>query len=332
MAKSRRSSTSTAATPASPAESPPSEPIAISAESARHEAGFRFSLWHLAAAILIVLMLALMWPALRGDSATMDEQNHIARGLAYLRTGSLRLNRIHPPLINIIGAIPLALDHSITLPLKGQGWATSYLDMFAGELLWQTNDGPSIVRKARVPILGLAVLLALIVFAWASELYGRPAGILAMALAAFCPNLLAHGHLATNDVGAACFTTLALYTLWRFLRAPNWKRGAVCALALTLALGSKFSALFLVPVFAMLFVTDYVLGPGEHKELKWLKQIAIICAAGCGIIVLLIWALYGFKTGTPTEGGVTVPPSSYLEGLEEVRVRLSKGNPTFLLG
>src|SRR5262249_45708388 len=92
------------------------------------------------------------------------------------------------------------------------------------------------------------------------------------------------------------------------------------------------SALFLVPVFAMLFVTDYVLGPGEHRQPKWLKQMAIIGAAGCGIIVLLIWALYRFKTGTPTEGGVTVPPSSYLEGLEEVRVRLSKGNPTFLLG
>jgi len=277
-------------------------------------------------------MLALMWPASRYDSATMDEQNHITRGLAYLRTGSLRLNRIHPPLINIISAIPLALDHRITLPLNGQGWANSYLDLFALELLWQSNDGPSMVRTARIPIMVLAALLAVIVFAWASEMYGRPAGIVAMALAVFCPNILAHGHLATNDLGAACFITLALYTFWRFLQSPTWKRGAISAVALTLALGSKFSALFLVPVFGMIFVTDAVIGPGEHRQIKRLKQVAVIAAVGCGIIFVLIWALYGFKTGTPVEGGVKVPVSSYLEGLEEVRLRLSKGNPTFLLG
>jgi hypothetical protein len=276
-------------------------------------------------------MLALMWPAARGDSATMDEQNHIVRGLAYLRTGSLRLNRLHPPLINIISAIPLALDPRVKLPLNGRGWASSYLELFALELLWQgDNDGPSMVRMARVPIMLLSALLAWIVFAWASEMFGRPAGILAMALTVFCPNVLAHGHLATNDVGTACFTTLAAYTFWRFLRAPGWKAGAASALALALALGSKFSALPLLPAFVIIFVTDALIGPSERRRIKWLKQAAIMSVAGCVIIVFLIWALYGFKTGTPVEGGVTVP--NYLTGLEELQVRLSKGNPTFLFG
>ncbi|HKF55424.1 MAG TPA: glycosyltransferase family 39 protein [Blastocatellia bacterium] len=293
---------------------------------------FRLTAWHAAPAILVIVMFVLMWPASRVDSATMDEQNHIARGLAYLRTGSLRLNRMHPPLINIISAIPLALDRSITLPLKGPSWAASNLDGFALELLWQTNDGPAMVKTARIPIMALAALLALTVFAWASEMFGRPAGLLAMTLVVFCPNVLAHGHLATNDAGAACFATLALYLFWRFLRTPNWKRGATCAIALTLALGSKFSALFLLPVFAMIFVTYAVIGPGEQSQIKWLKQVAIMAVVGCAIIVVLIWALYGFKTGITSEGGAKVPASSYLEGLEEVRQRLSKGNPTFLLG
>jgi hypothetical protein len=96
---------------------------------------FRLTVWHGASAGLALIMLALMWPASRGDSATMDEQNHIARGLTYLRTGSLRLNRMHPPLINIISAVPLALDRTITLPLKGPSWAASNLDGFALELL-----------------------------------------------------------------------------------------------------------------------------------------------------------------------------------------------------
>src|SRR5215470_8543660 len=220
MGKSRRSSTSMPATRSVTVDSHESQPETGSDDVATvpeirnddvpglQRNRFRVTRWHAAAAVLVLTMLALMWPASRYDSATMDEQNHITRGLAYLRTGSLRLNRIHPPLINIISAIPLALDHRITLPLNGQGWANSYLDLFALELLWQSNDGPSMVRTARIPIMVLAALLAVIVFAWASEMYGRPAGIVAMALAVFCPNILAHGHLATNDLGAACFITL----------------------------------------------------------------------------------------------------------------------------
>jgi hypothetical protein len=293
----------------------------------------RLTAWHGAAAVFALVMLSLMWLGVRSDSATMDEQNHISRGLVYLRTGSLRLNRIHPPLIDVISAIPLALDHKVTLPLNGQGWAIINLDVFALETLWQTNDGPSMVRMARIPIMLLAGLLALIIFAWASEMYGRIAGIVAMTLAVFCPNILAHGHLATNDVGAACFTTLALYTYWRFLRVPNWRSGAICAAALALALASKFSALFLLPVFAMLFVTDVFTGPRQQRQAKRLKQILIIAPAGLAIILVLIWAVYGFKTGAAHIGvGLPDPPSGYLAGLEELRLRLSKGNPTFLLG
>src|SRR5215470_14994348 len=302
MGKSRRSSTSMPATRSVTVDSHESQPETGSDDVATvpeirnddvpglQRNRFRVTRWHAAAAVLVLTMLALMWPASRVDSATMDEQNHIARGLAYLRTGSLRLNRMHPPLINIISAIPLALDRSITLPLKGPSWAASNLDGFALELLWQSNDGPAMVRTARIPIMVLAALLALTVFAWASEMFGQPAGLLAMTLVVFCPNVLAHGHLATNDVGAACFTTIAFYTFWRFLGRPDWKRGATCAIALTLALGSKFSALFLLPVFAMIFVTYAVIGPGEQSQIKWLKQVAIMAVVGCAVIVVLIWA------------------------------------------
>src|SRR5262249_40653935 len=252
-------------------ETSPSQPVGVMEEpgSALPVETRGLTLWHAPAVVLVLIMLALMWPAARYDSATMDEQNHIVRGLAYLRTGSLRLNRLHPPLINIISAIPLALDRRVKLPLDGQGWATSYLDLFALELLWQgNNDGPGMVRMARIPIMLLSALLAWIVFAWASEMFGRPAGIVAMALTVFCPNILAHGHLATNDLGTACFTTLAAYAFWRFLRAPGWKAGAACTLTLALALGSKFSALCLIPAFAVILVTDAVTGPPQRRRTK----------------------------------------------------------------
>ncbi|MGH9760981.1 MAG: hypothetical protein ACREDR_44550, partial [Blastocatellia bacterium] len=49
-------------------------------------------------ALLAILFLQLYMGA-RNKSATLDEQNHIARGLAFLRTGDVRLSLIHPPLV-----------------------------------------------------------------------------------------------------------------------------------------------------------------------------------------------------------------------------------------
>ena len=63
--------------------------------------------WLVVPAILLFYFLALN--SLIGDSPTIDEQNHIARGLAYLRTGDPRLSVEHPPLVNTLSALPLLM-------------------------------------------------------------------------------------------------------------------------------------------------------------------------------------------------------------------------------
>jgi hypothetical protein len=48
-------------------------------------------LWEILAVATLLLMLVLQLTISAGrESATMDEQNHMARGLAYLRTGDTR--------------------------------------------------------------------------------------------------------------------------------------------------------------------------------------------------------------------------------------------------
>jgi hypothetical protein len=63
---------------------------------------------------LLFFFLALS--SMRGDSPTMDEQNHLARGLAFLRTGDPRLSLEHPPLVNSLSAVPLLALPEIRLP------------------------------------------------------------------------------------------------------------------------------------------------------------------------------------------------------------------------
>ena len=287
--------------------------------------------------ILVIFLLALMatqmiWMA-RVKSVTMDEPNHIARGITYLRTGDLRLGYLHPPLVNLISALPIALDSSILLPLDHPSWPTRNLGDFANQFLWKTNTNTqSILFRARLPIIALAVLLAMVVYAWARELYGKKAGLLALTLTAFSPNVLAHGSLATNDVGFTCFAILSAYTFWRWLRKPDWKRAMTASLCFGLAMASKFSALFLIPALALTAIAYWLTDPAEEKPFKKIFRfsgwLVVIALAGA----LMVWAIYGFKVGQVRGAGLTIPAPAYLAELKLTADRIQKGNPTFLLG
>ena len=97
--------------------------------------------WLAIAAILLFFYLAL--DSMVGDSPTMDEQNHIARGLTFLRTGDPRLSVEHPPLVNTLSALPLLTMPEIKLPLDHPSWQRQPPDvfwyLFAEEFLWGIN-------------------------------------------------------------------------------------------------------------------------------------------------------------------------------------------------
>lgn len=172
----------------------------------------------IAVALLLLIFVQTLGSA-RLKSPTMDEQNHIARGLAYLRTGSLRLSVEHPPLVNALCALPLLLCPQIKLPLDHPSWQSGAWYAFADEFLWRANaaDVDCIVFLTRLPVIGLALLLGALVYRWARELGGARAGLVALFLLACDPNILAHARLVTTDLGVTVFSFLAVYALWRVL-------------------------------------------------------------------------------------------------------------------
>lgn len=313
-----------------------------------------------------------------GKSPTMDEQNHIARGYAYLRTGDLRLSREHPPLINAISALPLLVIRP-QLPTDHPSWASANWYAFADELLWNATDADGrpieaqkIVNWARLPIILLGLLLGMGVYAWATELHGPVAGLLALALYVFSPNVLAHTRLATNDLGLACFMFLALYTFWRFMTGPTLTGAVAAGVALGLALAAKFSAIILLPILALLVVIhawrkpptpapppaepeltplspgeSTVIGPPAGAELyrpqpvkpsgpPWWRALewkwALYLAAIVLVGLAVVWGIYGLERGPLTDGGMTLPMPSYWNGLKAILARTERGNPAFLMG
>jgi len=263
-------------------------------------------------------------------SPTMDEQNHIARGAAYLGTGDPRLSVEHPPLVNLLSGLPVHLLLHPNLPLDTVWWEAGEWYHFADLFLWEANPGPErIVFLARLPVLGLGLLLIALVHRWAGQRFGPWGGVLAAAFCGLDPNILAHTRLATTDVGGTFFIFLAGYALWRALRRPSVPRLLGAGLALGLAFAAKLSALAFGPILALAALLDGLPGgPGRPRRL--LSRAGAV--AGMTLIALLtVWATYRFRIGPLGEGGPPVPAPPYLRGVRAVLDFAGGGRPGYLL-
>ena len=161
---------------------------------------------------LLLLFFGLALSSLADDSITMDEQNHIGRGVAFVKTGDPRLSFEHPTLVNGLSALPLLTMQNLNLPLDHSSWQKEppdiYWYIFADQLIWQRgNDVQQIVFLARLPIVFMTLLLSLVAYRLAWALWQRPLTLLIIPLILFDPNIMANGRYVTTDIGGTLFIT-----------------------------------------------------------------------------------------------------------------------------
>ncbi len=203
------------------------------------------------AAIFLVLAFCLQaFLAIPRLSATVDEGIHIAAGYSYWQMRDFRMNPEHPPLAKLIAALPLTLLDP-KLDTSGQEWAGAAEAPFGFNFLYRNETG-RLLFWSRVPMVLIAALGAVVTFLWARGLFGNAAGLCALTMYAFCPNVLAHSMLVTTDVPLATFTVLTLYLFWKQPPRRSWPSDAGVGLALGAALATKFSGA-LLPVLLTAF-------------------------------------------------------------------------------
>jgi hypothetical protein len=261
----------------------------------------------------------------------MDEQNHIARGAAYLGTGDPRLSVEHPPLVNVLSALPAHLLLDLQLPLDTIWWEAGEWYHFADSFLWDANQHPDqIVFLARLPIIGIGLSLTALVFRWADSRFGSWGGLLAAFFCALDPNVLAHERLSTTDVGGAFFVFLAAYVFWRKSRQPSLTDVLTIGLALGLAFTAKLSALIFGPILALTSLLDDMLS-GSVRFRHLLRRAGILTGV-VALAILIVWAGYGFQTGSLENVASPVPASPFVQGVQAVLDLASGGRPAYLLG
>ncbi len=237
-------------------------------------------------AVLLLTFAILTVASMRLLSATSDETSHLPSGYTYLKTGEIRLNRQHPPLVKLLAALPL-LTLSPRLDLDDPAYRSDPPDEWKfGYRFLYSNDADALLFRGRLVI----VLLALLGGAWtyllARDVFGIEAGFLALFLYALCPNLIAHAHLVTMDVPLAAFAIGAFFHLRCFVKKGERAHAIASTVLLGCALASKFSAVLFVPVFAGLIL----LGTWSRGRLR-------AAAISAGMLLgafAIVWALYFF--------------------------------------
>ena len=234
-----------------------------------------------AAAVLLVLVaLTAAVMSSWNDSLVVDEVSHIAAGYSYLRTGSLRLNPEHPPLVKDLAALPLLfldLDASAFRPRHQENATLDQWEQGRRFLYRSGNDPRRIARASRLAVLVFYVFACGLVFLWNRARYSCDhAGMLALALFAFSPTVLAHARYVTTDVPAAAAILASLTSFLACLRRPTRGRAGLAVAALGVALLVKFSAVLLLP---------WMLVAGALRGARGLRS-AVLVSVLAGLLVV----------------------------------------------
>jgi 4-amino-4-deoxy-L-arabinose transferase-like glycosyltransferase len=280
-----------------------------------------------AAAALVLLFVAEGLAFIRANSQTSDEAAHLAAGYSYLKRGDFRLNAEHPPLVKELCALPLyALDVPYApdpdLWARGEGWVSAAQFVYHSPM-----DADEMMALGRLPNLLLGALLVALIGWWALRLYGRGAALVALALAALEPNLVAHSSLITTDTATALFTTLAVYCLWEHVRAPSLAWVAGVGLATSLAMASKFSNVLLLAILPLVMGAYLAAGGALPRRRPALRGAAALFEEAAPVVLVLsltslvIPAVYDWQGFRP-----------WVDGFALVAQHQDRGHAAFLLG
>jgi 4-amino-4-deoxy-L-arabinose transferase-like glycosyltransferase len=274
-------------------------------------------LYSAAVVVLFGLFAFQLWFHAVRTSATFDEPAHTVAGYRYWQCGDFGINPEHPPLLKLLSTVSLNFRASLIEPKAECGARlTPKLEMFnLGGVFLSDNGVDSVLIPARLLAALMSLVLAALMFLATREMFGRWEAIVALAILAFEPILIAHGSLVTTDMALMATAFGAVYALYRYLKNPTWARFLIVGLAFGLMLAAKHSAVIFVPVLLAVFIADAVFNRKFGERLPKLIFRRVAAFAGFFLIgFVLLWSFYGFRYyALPNATQPTVSVDEYIK-------------------
>jgi len=229
-----------------------------------------------------------MFAVISRKSITVDEIVMIPSAYYHLAAGNFQLVNEHPPLAKIIAGVPaLFVQPNEVKAEQIVGEPGSIIEKWSyAERFWENNPDifESLSYWPRVPAIILTVLLGLLIFKLARELFGPLAAVLAVALFTLEPTVLAHGRVVQTDIPATLGYLLLFFAMYRYAKNLSLKNAAWIGAAAGVALLAKFSMLLAGPVLLVFF--GWMLWRAAKKGSS--RRAIIIHLGLCAIVAILI--------------------------------------------
>lgn len=178
---------------------------------------------------------------LEAQSITSDEGTFLNYAIRYLKG--------HPERVSPI------VDNS-KMPISALNLVPRVIQQIMHPGLQKTDDGFSDIMMGRYVTLIFSVCTILLVFLWASELYGQKSGLFAAFLMSLCPNNLANASLLTTDSYSVLILLLTMYLLWKLCAKPSFKLFLLFSISTGLTQiikQSLFHLYIILPVVLLIF-------------------------------------------------------------------------------
>lgn len=253
------------------------------------------------AAVLLVAMAAMQFAAMQSETVANDEGYHILNGYAYLKTGRLPLTTEHPPLGEMVPAIPLLFLHLQLVAEHPDNVPSDVSEERAREqefLFHNRHSADTILLISRSVDILLTMLLGLVVLWWTWRHFGPIPALAAEALLAFDPNFIANGHYVINDVPVTLCFVACIFTWNAFLADGRWRTAALCGALTGVAVVTKYNAVLLLPIYVVMYAVRWwqrfpaAEARAQYSAGRLIRAMVLVGAAS----FVMVWAVFGFET------------------------------------
>ena len=211
---------------------------------------------------------------------TADEPGHLVSSRLYWQHADRLRPQDMPPLIKIAaGWVPRLMDLPLPPDLGKLGedrreWEVAINMM---ERL-KPSRIQGIFFWSRLPLTLFPLLTITLIWFWSRQIFSPAIALFLAAAFAIEPTALGHGALFKNDHAATFTHLLFWYCVWRYWKTPTLRSAMLAGLVAALAILSKLSLLFVIPLLPLLL---FARRPG-WRALGW--TFAAMSACYCLLI------------------------------------------------